>query len=193
MIGGSMSIYGSYLDWLRRTFGGDEFLQAISARRLPDRRARRIMEILLEKKPRTILEIGRFKGFSLGLFKYFSPDSLVVSVDPVLHMEACQIAQQFKRVVLVTGTVVDIDPWLGVGLDFVLIDGDHQYLSAKLDWRMIDWRLHQGAGVFFDNLTHPAGCGKVYEEVKEGKTPIGTIYRKERVDGDSGIIWVDKV
>ncbi len=174
--------YKDYLDWIKKKYG-DEFLTEISAKRLPDKESSRIVQIMQEKCPYRILEIGRFKGFSLGLFKYFSPIGWLVSIDPVLHIEAVQIASNFDEVILLTGTTDDIQQIdLTHKFDFVLIDGDHTYDSAKKDWENVKNYLNTGACVFFDNLRHPEGCGRVYDEIDIGV--------KERVSAEAGIIWM---
>lgn len=161
---------------------GMRFLKTISKRRIPDNRAEVIAKQVLQKKCGHILEIGRFKGFSLGLFAYHSlADSIITSIDPVFHKEVIDIINLSNHVelILIHGTS-NIVPIMNEKYDYVLIDGDHSYKWVSTDWANIRGSLNEGAIVFFDNINHAAGGGKVFEDLKG--------YKKTIVDKGSGYL-----
>lgn len=127
--------------------------------------------------PATILEIGRSKGHSFGLFRYLAPDAYVVSVDPVRHPEADRIAAHFNhndKFEFIDGTINDVDKekWAGK-FDFVLIDGNHHFRGVKHDWDMVSrFFISKSSVVVFDNLAIKA-VAKVFNG-------IGEEYVKER-------------
>lgn len=162
--------YKDYLDWLLRN-EKDSFVKSISERRLGDSQAEYIAKLIQQRKFRNILEIGRYKGFSLGLFKFFSADSHVYSVDTYLHPEVQRIVRQFvSGVVLLHGTS-DMLSDLRTRFDICLIDGDHRYEPALNDWNNVKKMLMPGAIILFDDVDKkPADfgyeehCGRAFDE-----------------------------
>jgi len=132
----------------------------------------RIIVSLFEEKNRfnNILEIGRSKGHSYGLFKFLAPHSCVVSIDPIYHKEVDKVVELFKdkNYMFITGTSYEVAR-LRFKFDLVLIDGDHSYEWCLKDWNNIQNHLAENAIVLFDDLDHPKGCGKVFYEIKNHK------------------------
>jgi len=128
--------------------------------------------------PANILEIGRNRGHSLGLFRFLAPDANIVSVDPKRYPAAVQMADYFSRYSsstcdLIDGTIDDVDKeqWKGK-FDFVLIDGNHHYKAVKNDWDIVSRHLvHKDTCVVFDNLHIPA-INRVFTDIRRGHKKV---------------------
>jgi len=152
----------------------DEYLEFLKARGIETKKAinprvcRQIIPKLLEHNPRSILEIGRYKGHSMGLFKYLFPDSIVFSVDIARYQEAVKMRDMFTGCVLIDG---DSDKLKQVSerFDLIRIDGDHSYKACKKDWENIQPVMKKGCMVLFDDLGHERGCGRVFYELDEDR------------------------
>jgi predicted O-methyltransferase YrrM len=132
-----------------------------------------------------ILEIGRGQGHSYGLFRWLSPQSLIVSVDPAPHPVAQQIADAFPgpyRFINTTSNAA-FAQGLGQEFDLILIDGDHHYRAAQQDWQNALQVAASGAIVLFDNLEHVDGCGKAFYEIAAD----GLVLRKLAQCGDAAV------
>jgi predicted O-methyltransferase YrrM len=133
---------------------------------------------------RSILEIGRHKGHSLGLFKYLWPNSKIVSIDIEEHKEVFGILDLFdahNSVDLINGNISSLST--DEIFDFVLIDGDHYYHSAKKDWEGIQKNISKGSIVLFDDLDHPCGCGKAFREIEHS-------YTTETINDVGGLVYI---
>jgi predicted O-methyltransferase YrrM len=146
-----------------------------------------ICDNLQELNPSNILEIGRSKGHSLALFKYLWPDCKIVSVDVVYHQEVDQVINCFKGTAPIEIINGDITKFTGDQIfDIVLIDGDHSYQGAKLDWDSIQENIKSGSIVIFDNIDSP--CGKVfYDLIPNYKTDI---IKQELGKDGTGIVYI---
>jgi predicted O-methyltransferase YrrM len=128
--------------------------------------------------PKTILEIGRNRGHSFGLFGFLVPDAHIVSVDPKRFPEADQVAAKLcgdkDKYEFVDGTInsVDLEKHED-GFDFVLIDGDHRYRGVKHDWDMVSKHFTKSTGttVVFDNLFIPA-VRRVFDAIGDTYTKV---------------------
>lgn len=134
---------------------------------------------------KSILEIGRDKGHSLGLFKHLWPESKIISIDIVEHKEVFGILDLFKAhdsVKLINGGISNLRT--EKIFDLVLIDGDHSYSGAKKDWEGIQQNIKEGSIVIFDDLDHPGGCGRAFFEVVSKGS-----YRTEQIEA-MGIVYI---
>ena len=148
-----------------------------------------ICELAKDRSFSNILEIGRSKGHSLGLFKYLFPGSMITSVDIVRHSEADVIVDIFnndKSITLIDGDITNLKT--DSIFDLILIDGDHTYQGCKKDWDNIQQYIEPGSVVLIDDLNHPHGCGKVfYENINHYNHEI--IMNEESVEG-LGVIYI---
>lgn len=113
-----------------------------------------------------ILEIGRSKGHSFGLFRFFSPNSHVVSIDIVDHPEAFEVANLFdSNYLFINGTSSKARD-LGYCFDMIFIDGDHTYDGCLFDWEVALEVSSNNCLVVFDDLDHPSGCGRVFDDIQ---------------------------
>ncbi len=136
---------------------------------------RRLLEILRERRPRTILEIGTSTGGSLFLFaQVAAPDALLVSVDLpkgefgggyprwrsfLYH----SFARDGQRVELLRADSHDphtracVRKLLrGRELDFLFVDGDHTYQGVRRDFEMYGGLVRDGGVIAFHDIIPPA-------------------------------------
>ena len=175
--------YQNYIDYLKT----NNLYEKVQGRTLNSTMCPNIVNVLLKHNPKNILEIGRFKGHTLGLFRFICPDSIVTSVDIVTYKESVTISDHFDNCKLIKGTSNEVVK-LDTKFDFVLIDGDHSYKGAKNDWLNIQKNLSPNAVVVFDDLGHGQGCGKAFYELKgydkeifklkDGGDALGVVYLK---------------
>lgn len=162
--------YDSFTEFLKTS----EITNAIMSRELGANPCNWICDNLRDHEFKNILEIGRSKGHSLALFKYLWPDSSVVSVDVVYHKEVDRVLDYFSTsgsIDIVHGNITRFDG--DQIFDLVLIDGDHSYQGAKLDWDCIQKNIGPGSIVLFDDLGHGGGCGKVFYDIRDNyKTEV---------------------
>ena len=149
-----------------------------------------LVPILVKNNPKNILEIGTFKGFSMGLFRYFIADSNVVSIDIVRYKEAAIIASLFNKCELIEGQSTEIlRRNIRTKFDLVLIDGCHTYSGCKSDWLNIKNNMANRCMILFDDLGHKRGCGKVFHQIE------GCQYAKQvlLINGDACMGILEKV
>ncbi len=145
----------------------DSFYKGIIERGLVPEHSGWLAELLQKEQFPTILEIGRYKGWSLGLLKFFQPDSFVFSVDIFLFPEVQRVVRHFPdKVCLIHGNS-DLLWKLPISFDLVLIDGDHSYEGCRKDWLNVKDKLNAGAVVLFDDLPSNDGCGKVFFDLSD--------------------------
>ena len=82
----------------------------------------------------------------------------MVSVDVVYHKEVDRVLNYFSTsgsIDIVHGNITKFDG--DEIFDLVLIDGDHSYQGAKLDWDCVQKNIGPGSIVLFDDLGHGGG------------------------------------
>lgn len=121
---------------------------------------------LLPIRPSAILEIGRDEGHSTGFFRYLYPESTLITVDIVHKPQVDKIINIFPNADKVT--ILDGDSNLihnyNYIFDLVLIDGDHSYEGALLDWNNIQSHIHDKTIIIFDDVDRLDECGKVFHQ-----------------------------
>jgi len=153
-----------------------------------------LLRLVEGAKPLTVLEIGTAKGGTLFLFTRVAHDgALIVSVDmphgdfgggypdymvPILK----SFARQGQSIHLVEGdshkdeTLQEIKKLLnGRGVDFLFIDGDHNYEGVKRDFEMYSPLVSRGGMVAFHDIVpgpaiHVGGVPRFWDEIKAGRT-----------------------
>jgi predicted O-methyltransferase YrrM len=146
-------------------------------------------------RPRRILEIGTFTGYSaLCLAKGLTEDGLLHTIE--LREEDAHKAKAFfnqseyrDRIILHTGSALDIIPALHETWDLVFIDADKpayiEYFNLVLP------KLRKNGFILADNIFFH---GQVFEETVKGKSAKGiqefNEMIKQRVDVDKVILTI---
>lgn len=95
---------------------------------LMDDTLEKIEEILLEEKPKRILEIGTAVGYSASMFAKFTDDDCVIDTIEIDEERAKEAKENIKqigienRINIIVGNAVDILPTLNETYDIVFID-----------------------------------------------------------------------
>ena len=158
-----MKTHSDYMAFLAEKFGKgySDFLFKHGNKGITIKKFEFLSTLIQNKKFDNILEIGRFYGYSFGMFKFFSPDSYVVSIDIVEHPEAIKTASAFNNYTFLTGTSDLLDS--RYKFDLILIDGEHTEKAALKDWNNIkDCLIKDKSVIFFDDL---ARCRKTYDSI----------------------------
>jgi len=144
---------------------------------------KKLLEIVSEAEPRTILEIGTANGGTLFLFtQVATPRAIITSLDLGNPSWKSIIYKRFKKhgqklhIVLSDShneqTLNKVKTILkSEKLDFLFIDGDHSYEGVKRDFEMYAPLVKEGGIVaFHDVCPHPpqTGCevNKLWNEIK---------------------------
>ena len=151
-------------------------------------------------QPKVILEIGRFDGHSLGLFRWLAPEAAIISVEPSPRPHAKKVIDALWEHGL-PGETIFIDKTsdeafkdpglLNLRYDFALIDGDHSYEGALRDWGNTKGVMAPNGVVAFDNTE--MACGKVFDRIDDFKTvkPFHVNFRKDPADGGQfGLVFM---
>jgi len=104
------------------------------------------------------LEIGRSFGYSAVAFTTFYPDATLDSIDIIERPENKMLFDYMKvsdRINILVGNS-ELIPKNEI-YDYILIDGDHSYKGAKLDWDRIQSHVKSGTIVIIDDIHHVWG------------------------------------
>ncbi|HEU4717799.1 MAG TPA: O-methyltransferase, partial [Bacteroidia bacterium] len=116
-------------------------------------------------KPRVILEIGTFTGYSaLCLSEGLSPDGKIISID--INEEHLLIARKYRglaglddRIEFVTGNAAELIPAMKQEFDLVFIDADKE--NYPLYYDLVVPKVRSGGLIIADNVLW---SGKVADE-----------------------------
>jgi len=111
-------------------------------------------------KPKKILEIGVCNGGSLRFWAEIASEKTVgVDINPGIGNYIPWDWKNNAKVTLILGkdsTLADTAEYvkqvIGDGIDFLYIDGDHQYESVKADYELYSKLVRQGGIVGFHDL-----------------------------------------
>jgi predicted O-methyltransferase YrrM len=150
----------------------------------------RLVTIVCNKQPKTILEIGTATGGTLFLFARNAPaDCQIISIDLpdgpfgggypewkahiykafALPNQTIQLLRRDSHQQL---TLRMIEKSVRHGIDFLFIDGDHTYEGVKKDFEMYSPLVNPGGVIaFHDIVVHPSetGCevNRFWNEIKQ--------------------------
>jgi cephalosporin hydroxylase len=149
-----------------------------------------LLKTLAARPPRTLVEIGVYKGGTLFLFtRMAAPDALIVSLDlPPIRLGVGyppwrarlfrSFAQPSQKLELLQGdshepaTVERLKRVLdGRSIDFLMIDGDHTYEGVKADYQMYHSLVARGGLIALHDIVprvkHPCGVPQFWQEIKQ--------------------------
>ena len=117
--------------------------------------------------PKRILEIGILHGATAKFFSYLNPE-FTIAIDP-----EPQLKYEIPNLHLITSksqelnAIREVEQFLkGQPLDFIMIDGNHEYDYAKADFDNYRGFVRQGGIIaFHDTYTEWDKCGKFFQEL----------------------------
>ena len=159
-------------DALLRELDRETHLTAINARMISGHIQGKLLEMIVRMlRPRRILEIGTFTGYSaLCLAAGLGDDGILDTCEADDELEAT-IRRFFDRsphgakIRLHIGSALDVAPTLGECYDLVFIDGDKREYSDYYRMLMDGGLVHSGSFILADNILW---YGKVAAPVAKG-------------------------
>lgn len=173
------------------------------------------LELLKNRKPVSVLEIGTFKGGSLFLFtRIASERGHIISVDlpggmygggypawiiPLLK----SFATQQQQVDLIRAdshldeTCLQVKTCLGSqGVDFLFIDGDHTYEGVRRDFEMYSPFVSPNGIIAFHDIVPPrgnngSGVHRFWSEVKKNYNYIEFVRDWNQGSCGIGVLFVE--
>ncbi len=132
------------------------------------------------QKPKTILEIGTYTGYSAMAMAMAAPESCVlhtIDVNPELqtiHEKYREKSGLDKKIINYYGKAVDILPKIMANFDLVFIDADKENYSRY--YHLIIDKVPRGGIIIADNVLWK---GKVLEAEKDKKTQALHLFNQE--------------
>lgn len=170
-----------------------------------------LLNILNEKKPKIILEIGTAKGGTLYLWsRIAAPDAKIISVDlpegpfgggyPKWRMPLYRsFARDNQKIYLIRAnshssqTVLRVEKILdGNKIDFLFIDGDHTYEGVKEDFETYTTYANKKGIVAFHDIVENKSdeiwqVYRFWKEIKQDYNHQEIISEKRLIDRSAGI------
>lgn len=167
----------------------------------------RLLALLLESPPRTVVEIGTDQGGSLYTYcQAADPEATIVSIDKPFgkfgttvqervpervktYVQGAQSLHRLSRDSHRKSTRRQLNKVLsGRSIDFLMIDGDHSYEGVRRDWELYSPLVSEGGIVaFHDILPHRTATEceveRFWREVREGRDYLEIIDEPEDDQG----------
>jgi predicted O-methyltransferase YrrM len=130
------------------------------------RKGQVLVQVIHEIKPKYVLEIGSFIGYSAVLIgKELESDALLVTIE--IHVDEAKMARENIRgaevpptIEVIVGDAIKALPKLEGKFDMVFIDADK---TEYIDYlRLVEDKLHQGSVIVADNAGTFANQMKSY-------------------------------
>lgn len=156
-------------DALLRELDRETHLRVINPRMISGHIQGKLLELIVKMfRPKNILEIGTFTGYSALCMAAGLEDGATIDTCEV-DDELEAIAQSFfdrsahgHKIKLHVGSALEIAPTLGKQFDLVFIDGDKREYPAYYDMLMDKGLVHSGSVMLADNILW---YGKVVQPV----------------------------
>jgi predicted O-methyltransferase YrrM len=125
-----------------------------------------LIDVILEIKPRRILEVGTLVGYSAMLMgKQLERDAHLITIE--IHEDEAKIARENisraeipSTIDVIVGDAIEVIPKLTGKFDLVFVDADKtEYLEYL---RLVEDKLHEGSVVVADNAGISADQMKDY-------------------------------
>jgi predicted O-methyltransferase YrrM len=162
------------------------------------------IEIVADRRPRAVLEIGTDAGGTLLLLTLAAaPDAVIISIDLRWRQVGSpwyypRFAVQPQQMHLLRANSHAPDSLARVRailldrpLDMLFIDGDHTYEGAKADWQMYGPLVASGGLIaFHDLIRHPLAPGvcDLWRELKERNVCTEIVADHSQPWGGIGVI-----
>lgn len=159
-------------DALLRELERETYLRVINPRMISGHIQGKLMEMLVRMlRPRRILEIGTFTGYSALCMAAGLDDGGIIDtceIDDELEEMIRSFfdrSQHGSKIRLHIGSALEIAPTLGERYDLVFMDGDKREYTAYYDMLMDNGLVGSGSFILADNILW---YGKVVEPVAKG-------------------------
>ena len=170
----------------------ETYLRVINPRMISGHIQGKLLEMLVRMlRPRRILEIGTFTGYSAISMAMGLEDGALIDtfeVDDELEMIAADFFERSgvgDKIRQHIGSALDLAPQLGEKYDLVFIDGDKREYRAYYDMLFEHDMVHPNTFILADNILW---YGKVVEEVaRKDKQTQEIIAFNEHVLNDSRV------
>ncbi|MBL7156899.1 MAG: class I SAM-dependent methyltransferase [Candidatus Omnitrophica bacterium] len=145
-----------------------------------------LLEILKNLKPKTILEVGRSRGGTLFMFSRIArDDAVIISIDlnrnegkrrPALYKSFALLEQKLHTLTMDSHKLESKKHLENIlkdlKLDFLFIDGDHEYNGVKRDFELYSVLVRKGGIIAFHDIVpgSPEKTGGVPDFWNEIKT-----------------------
>jgi cephalosporin hydroxylase len=158
-----------------------------------EREFKQLLQIVIELKPKRILEVGSAYGGTLYEWMRAVPtNTLIVSMDygdtrmvnhDLWRSWAEMWGQDLRLVVGDSHQPANIDAVRAISpeYDFVFIDGDHSYEGSLLDWKNFGSMARKGGIVAFDDIKPndiaepPCKVSETWAEIKKSGATVAEI------------------
>ena len=169
-----------------------------------------LMSLVAKAHPRSVLEIGTASGGTLFLLAQCAGvDARIISIDlpgglfgsgyPTWKIPIFKsFCRETQSMLLIRGDSHDkevvkaVKSHLDIGLDFLLIDGDHRYSKVKQDFELYSPLVEHGMIAFHDvaALSPDSGCEghKFWDEIKNSYKHVEIVENWNQGWGGFGII-----
>jgi len=143
---------------------------------IPLRWGRILFRIVRTLKPRQALELGTNLGISAGFIlaalKVNGKEGMLVTIegDPTMASKASEQVEHIARGMCraIPGRFQDVLPPLLEEIkeiDFVFIDGHHEFEATMANFHLIRPHLSAGASVLFDDIATSSGVRKAWKHI----------------------------
>jgi cephalosporin hydroxylase len=168
-----------------------------------------LLQVLAQRRPKILLEIGSANGGTLFLFCHIaSEDATLISLDIDNVLWKKLLFKYFLRgkqkIVIIKGDshdpkiFNDIKKILGnCKIDFLFHDADHSYEGVKKDFEMYSPLVRKGGIIaFHDIVTNSVICpygwdvSKFWNEIKNRYNYMEIVENKNQITGGIGILFV---
>jgi predicted O-methyltransferase YrrM len=170
-----------------------------------------LANIVAAQPPRTMLEIGTYRGGTLFVFaRLAQPDATVISLD-LPHSRLGVFSRRlqeplFRRFIRgqqhllllradshAVETRSRVERSLDQPLDFLFVDGDHSYQGVRSDFEMYSPFVRRGGMVAFHDIAHiptDFGVNRFWNEIKGGFKHREIINSRGTDRMGIGVLWM---
>lgn len=116
-----------------------------------------LLQVLAQDPPKLILEIGVHTGQMLASLSEAFPKAGLIGVDNDFQHLTYSMFQKIEGDSHDPATFDSVANQCKAGVDFLFIDGDHNYAGVGLDYEMYSMLVRPGGIIAFHDIMRPAG------------------------------------
>jgi len=178
-----------------------------------------LLDLIKEKKPKVMMEIGTLKGGSLFFFsRSIAKNAFIISLDsfPDLknkNLKKYMTIKLLKKIPLKNqkfhlitndshseNAIRKVKYLLEDKIDFLFIDGDHSYEGVKKDFEIYSPLVKEGGIIAFHDIKQfmsrkdpNSNVGKFWGEIKNKYKHMEFVENKNQIDFGIGVIIKNKL